>query len=93
MALSHNSVDGACPVLLQALSSDNERLRLSASAAHEAAARQADELKRLQRDNARMSSALVRLCLYLSQQIKRAVATTVLCHHGNDGLPHSRVHH
>lgn len=43
----------------QELVSDNERLRLSASAARESAARQSDELKRLQRDNARLSPALV----------------------------------
>lgn len=43
----------------QELVSDNERLRLSASAVREAAARQSDELKRLQRDNARLSPALV----------------------------------
>jgi hypothetical protein len=51
-----------CPVLccLQELSSDNERLRLSASAARETAARQADELSRLQRDHARLSAAAVR---------------------------------
>lgn len=44
---------------LQELATDNERLRLSASSARETAARQAEELSRLQRDNARMSSALV----------------------------------
>jgi hypothetical protein len=51
----------ACLVwcVTQELVSDNERLRLSASAARESAARQSDELKRLQRDNARMSPALV----------------------------------
>lgn len=62
---SNMGTDGNCAVLVQALSSDNERLRLSASAARETSARQADELKRLQRDNARMSSALVRPCLHL----------------------------
>lgn len=45
--------------VMQELVSDNERLRLSASAARESAARQSDELKRLQRDNARLSPALV----------------------------------
>lgn len=50
-----------CWAAMQELSADNERLRLSASAARETAARQADELSRLQRDNARMSSALVRM--------------------------------
>jgi len=49
-----------CWAVVQELSADNERLSLSASAARETAARQADELSRLQRDNARMSSALVR---------------------------------
>jgi hypothetical protein len=50
--------------ILQDLSADNERLRLSASAAREASARQADELKRLQRENARMSNSLVGQQLY-----------------------------
>ena len=43
----------------QELSADNERLRMSASASREAAARQADELRSLQRDNTRIGTALV----------------------------------
>jgi hypothetical protein len=45
----------------QDLSSDNERLRLSASAARETSTRQAEELGRLQRDTARLEASLVRL--------------------------------
>jgi hypothetical protein len=43
----------------QELSTDNERLRLTASSARETAARQGEELSRLQREHARMDAALV----------------------------------
>jgi hypothetical protein len=53
------SCGSACHVALQDLSAENERLRLSSSAARETAARQTDELKQLQKDNARMAASLV----------------------------------
>jgi hypothetical protein len=44
---------------LRELSSDNERLRLAAAGAREAAARAEDDVSRLQRENARLAAAVV----------------------------------
>lgn len=65
------------PLLPQELKRDNERLRLAAASAREAAARHEAEQTRLARENARLAAALVRLCVdarACTQKPLRAVA-------------------